>query len=238
MSMADKKGPELKKSLELLYEVSQLVISDRYLEETLAKIVELTAGIMDSKICSLMILDEKKQTLAIKAAQSLSPAYKNKPPVKVKESVIGRAVLYKEPVIIEDVKQDPGYQYPDIAQKENLCSLVTVPMVAKGKVIGVLNCYTTERRIFDQEEIRILGSVANQAALAVENARLLAEKVNAIEALETRKKVERAKALLMKRHQFSEEDAFRRLQKQSMDKRVSLKEIAEAVILSEEVAKN
>lgn len=234
--MGDKKEPELRKSLELLHEVSQLIISDRYLEETLARLVELTAGIMESKICSLMILDEKKQTLTIKAAQSLSPAYKNKLPVKVKESVIGRAVLHKEPVIIADVKEDSGYQYPDIAKKENLCSLVTVPMIAKGKVIGVLNCYTTEKRTFDKEEVKILGSVANQAALAIENARLVAEKISAVEALETRKKVERAKALLMKRHHFSEEDAFRRLQKQSMDKRVSLKNIAEAVILSEEVA--
>ena len=84
----------------------------------------------------------------------------------------------------------------------------------------------------------MLVGVANQAALAIENTKLLAEKVAAGEALETRKKIERAKGILMKRQQIGESEAYRLLQKQSMDMRHSLKEIAEAIILSEEIAKS
>ena len=79
-------------------------------------------------------------------------------------------------------------------------------------------------------------AVANQAAVAIENTNLLAEKIVAVEALETRKRVERAKGILMKRHRITEAEAFRMLQKQSMDKRHSLKEIADAIIVSEEIA--
>jgi AmiR/NasT family two-component response regulator len=103
-------------------------------------------------------------------------------------------------------------------------------------VVGVLNCYTEEEHIFNEEELQILTSVANQAAMAVENTQFLAEKIAAFEKLETRKTVDRAKRILMKRNQYTEDQAYRVLQTQSMDKRKSLKDIASAVILSEEMS--
>ncbi|MBI1884617.1 MAG: GAF and ANTAR domain-containing protein [Chlamydiae bacterium] len=220
----------------LLYEVSRVIVSDHYLEEILCLIVRLTAEIMNSKICSLMLLDEGTQELVIKATQSLSEAYRSKPPIKVGESVSGLAVLKKQPIAIKDVKKDGRYKYPEIARREDLCSLLSVPMMVKKKVMGVLNCYTTEVHEFSPDEIEILVGVSNQAALAIENTQLLGEKIEAVEELENRKKVERAKGILMKRHPIGEAEAYRRIQKQSMEKRRSLHEIAEAIIVSEEIA--
>ena len=224
-----------KRNFSLLYEVSRVVVSGRYLEEILLLVVELTARLTGSKICSMMILDEEKHQLVIKATQSLSERYRTKPPIKVGESVSGRAVLYKKPITVLDVTRESSYKYPEIAKAEGLKSLVSVPMMIKNHVIGVLNCYTAEEREFSEEEVQILLGVANQAALAVENTKLLAEKVTAVENLETRKKVDRAKGILMNRQKISEADAFRKIQKQSMEKRRSLKEIAEAIIVSEEI---
>lgn len=237
--MATKEEIQLKnaqRGIKLLYEVSRAVVSNRYLEEILSLVVGLTAEVIGSKICSLMLLDDEKQELVIKATQSLSEAYRSKPPIKVGESVSGRAVQTKQPLTVLDVKTEQGYKYPEIARQEGLTSLVAVPMRVKDRVMGVLNCYTTEEREFTQEEIQLLQGVANQAGLAIDNTRLLAEKVASQEALETRKKVERAKGILMKRHQTGEAEAYRMLQKQSMDKRHSLKEIAEAIIVSEDIA--
>lgn len=224
------------KGFDLLYEVSRAISSNRYLEEILLLIVGMTAELMGSKICSLMLLDEGKQELVIKATQSLSENYRSKPPVKVGESVSGRAVQKKEPVAVLDVTRESGYGYPEIAKAEGVKSLLSVPMMIKNRVIGVFNCYTTTEHEFTADEIRVLSGVANQAAVAIENTNLLAEKIVAVEALESRKRIERAKGILMKRQHVNEPDAYKMLQKQSMDHQRSLKEIAEAIILSEEMA--
>jgi signal transduction protein with GAF and PtsI domain len=224
-----------KQSFILLYEVSRAIVSNRYIEEILSLVVSLTAQLMDSKICSLMLLDEQKHELVIKATQSLSEDYCLKPPIKVGESVSGRAVQLKKPITVLNVKNESGYKYPEIAKKEGLVSLIAVPMMIKETVIGVLNCYTAKERIFVEEEIQVLVGVANQAAVAIENTRLLADKIAVVEELETRKKVERAKGILMKRRQMGEEEAYRWMQKRSMEGRHSLKEIAEAIIVSEEI---
>ncbi len=225
-----------KRSFALLYEISRTVVSNRYLEEILGLVVGLTAELMGSKICSLMLLDEKSKELGIKATQSLSDAYRSKPPIKVGESVSGRAVELKQPITVLDVRHERDYKYPDIAKKEGLVSMIAVPMLVKNRVIGVLNCYTAQEHTFTEEEIQVLTGVANQAALAIENTRLLSEKVTAVEELETRKKVERAKGIVMKRFHLGEEEAYKLLRKQSMDKQRSLREIADAIIVSEEIA--
>lgn len=221
---------------DLLYEVSRAISSNRYLEEILLLVVGMTAELMGSKICSLMLVDQQKQELVIKATQSLSENYRTKPPIKIGESVSGRAVQEKRAIIIKDVTQEKGYKYPDIAKAEGLKSLISVPMMIKSRVIGVLNCYTSTEHDFTKEEMQVLAGVANQAAMAIENTELLTEKIVAVETLETRKRVEKAKAVLMKRHKLNETEAYRFLQKQSMDLRRSLKEVVEAVILSEEMA--
>lgn len=227
---------QAKQNLALLYEVSRALSSNRYLEEILFLIVGLTAQLMGSKICSLMLLDDERQELVIKATQSLSENYRTKPPIKVGESVSGRAVQQKKPITVRDVTSEEGYKYPELARSEGLRSLISVPMMNKNRVIGVLNCYTATEHEFSEDEIQVLIIIANQAAVAIENTNLLAEKIAAVEALETRRRVERAKGILMKRFHVGEGEAYRMLQKQSMDKRHSLKEIADALILSEEMA--
>ena len=152
------------------------------------------------------------------------------------EGVSGRAVRDRRPVTVLDVTKDRDYKYPGVARAEGLKSLISVPMIAKDRVIGVLNCYTTEEHEFAPDEIQILVGVANQAALAIENTKLLAEKVAAVENLEARKKVEQAKGILMKQYQIKEADAYRMIQKQSMDKSKSLKDVAEAIIMAEDLS--
>src|SRR3989338_9831937 len=152
----DKDLRKAKQSFSLLYEVSRVVVSGRYLEEILLLVVELTARLTGSKICSMMILDEQKQELVIKATQSLSEHYRTKPPIRVGESVIGRTVLYKKPITVLDVTKESDYKYPEIARAEGLKSLISVPMMIKDQVIGVLNCYTAEEHEFTEEEVQIL----------------------------------------------------------------------------------
>jgi signal transduction protein with GAF and PtsI domain len=225
------------KQLDLLSEVSRTIVSDHYLKEILQLIVAMTAKVMDSQICSIMLLDEKRNELFIAATQSLSQEYLSKPNLKVGQSVSGKVVLEKRPTTVLDVTKELGYMYPEVARQEGIVSLLSVPMMVKDRAIGVINSYTKSEHRFKQEEISILQAVANQAAVAIENTHLSEEILAAKEALESRKIIERAKGILMKELDVREDEAYKKIHKKSMDLRKTMKEIAEAIILSSELRK-
>ena len=227
-----RKTVNIHKEIDVLDKVSSTIVSDMYLEDILKIIVAMTAEVMGSKICSLMLLNEQGTELKLAASQSLSQEYLKKPDVKVGLSISGRAVSSKKPITILDVRKDAKYMFPEVAKKEKLCSMLAVPLIVKGKAIGVLNCYTSRPHKFTVREIRLVSAVANQAAVAIYNRRLLDEKTALEMKLEERKLIERAKGILMKNEGISENEAYRIIQKQSMDNRKSMKEIAEAVILA------
>jgi two-component system, response regulator PdtaR len=223
--------------IEALSRISEAITSDLYLEDILKLIVTVTAEAMGSKICSLMLLDSKKNELVIKATQSISKEYIDKNPLKPGEGIAGRVALENKPIAVYNILEDKKYKYREIARKEGLASLLSVPLHVKGKVIGVLNIYTSEPHSFSDYEVNILKTVADQAAIVIENYRLVVETRVVKEELETRKAVERAKGILMREHNLSEEEAFRKIQKFAMDNRKSMREIAEAIILSHEMKK-
>ncbi len=159
--------------LSAISEVSKTITSNLYLEEILHLIVAMTAKTMSFRICSIMLLDEEKGELVIKATQSRSHDYVKKPNLKVGESVAGRAVQDGQVLTILDVKQAPDYRFPDIAEREGLCSLICVPLRVKDRTIGVLNCYTSRPHVFSQAEVDLLTTLANHAAISIENAKLM-----------------------------------------------------------------
>lgn len=220
------------KEIDLLYHISKSLVSKNYLNEILQLIVTMTASVMQSKICSLMLLDEEKQELSIAATQSLNPDYINKPSVKVGESISGKAVLEKKPITVLDVTKEKNYMFPEIAKKEGIVSMLSVPMFISDRVIGVINSYTTEPHQFTEIEIRMLQVVANQAAVAIENTKLRQENMEAKQALEERKLIDRAKSLLMEKDGLKESDAYKLLQKTSRDHRKSMAEVANAILLA------
>ncbi len=185
-----------------------------------------------------MLLGEKGDELAIKATQSLSEEYKRKPNLKIDASVSGQAFTTKKAIAIYDVRKENKYRFRDLAAKEDLTSMLCVPMVVKDKAIGVVNIYTKTPHVFVQEEKDVLQMVANQAAVAVENTKLMEEAFKAKEALETRKIVERAKGVLMRISNIGEEAAHRLIHKKSMDSCRSMKEIAESILLMDEIQSN
>ena len=159
--------------LSTLSEVSKTITSDLYLEEILQLIVAATADTMSFKICSLMLLDEDKQELVIKATQSKSREYAKKANVKIGESVAGRALAEGRTITIYDLKHSTEYSTPELARQEGLSSLASIPLLVKNKKIGVLNCYTEKPHRFTDEEISVLSALGNHAAIAIEHAKLM-----------------------------------------------------------------
>jgi signal transduction protein with GAF and PtsI domain len=224
-----------KEIIEALSKIGEAITSDLYLEDILKLIVTVTAEVMGSKICSLMLLDTVKKELTIKATQSMSKEYLNKRPLKLGEGIAGKVAQENKPAIVENIQEAEEYKFKDIGIKEGLVSMLSVPLHVKGKVIGVLNTYTSMPHSFSDYEINILKTVADQAAIVIENYRLVVETKVIKEELDIRKAIERAKGILMKEQNLSEQEAFRKIQKFAMDNNKSMREIAEAIILSSEL---
>lgn len=221
--------------LKALSKISSAITSDQYLEDILKLIVVVTAELLNSKICSLMLINEQTGELEVRATQSVSEAYNNKGPLRLNEGVAGKVAGENKTIYVKDVTVDSEYKYGDIAQKEGLKSLLSVPLCVKKKVIGVLNCYTSEEHKFTKSEVSTIIAIANQAAVAIENTELIVKSKIAQEELETRKRVEKAKGVLMRDNGLSEEEAYLKLQKFSMDNRKSMRDIADIVIMAEQV---
>ncbi len=123
-----------------------------------------------------------------------------------------------------------------MARKLGLVSMLSIPLRVKNdEVIGVLNCFTAEPHDFTETEINLITTVANQAAVAIFNTELMVKTKVIQEELETRKLVERAKEVLMRKRNMDGHEAHRWIQKRSMDSRKSMHMIAEAILLSEEI---
>ncbi|PIQ87744.1 MAG: histidine kinase [Candidatus Omnitrophica bacterium CG11_big_fil_rev_8_21_14_0_20_43_6] len=223
------------KQIEAISKVANLITSGMYLEELLRLVVQVTAEIMNSKISSLMLLDPNKKELVVKATQSISEEYNKKPNISLGVGIAGVVAQTNKAICVLDVKADLRYLNQDIARKEGLCSLACVPLAVKGRVIGVLNCYTSKKHKFSKHELDLLTALANQAALAIENAELDLRARSAEEALTTRKLVERAKDILSQDANISSSEAYRLIQKQSMNMRKSMREVAEAIILAKDI---
>ncbi len=224
--------------IKALSKIGKAITSDLYLEDILRLIVAVTAEVMRSNICSLLLINEKKNELVIRATQSVSEEYNKKPPLKIGEGIAGKVAKENKPLSVRDVTMEKEYKYRDIAQKEGLRSLLCVPLAVKGKVIGVINCYTPFQHDFTETEVHILNSIANQAAVAIENTELMVKSRVIQEELEARKRIERAKGILMKEEGMTEERAYLKLRRYSMDHRKTMREVAEAIILAASMKKS
>ncbi len=221
--------------IDTLGKISKAITSDLYLEDVLKLVVTLTANVMKAEICSLWLVDEQTQSLRIRATQAMDKEYLKERILKVGEGVVGKVAKKKKVMAIQDVLAEDDYKEKELAKKLGLASMLSVPMMVKKKVVGVINCYTTEPYKFTRNDKDLLSMVANQAAVAIENTELMVQSQIVQEELEARKKTEKAKGILMKQRGLSEDEAYTLIRKTSMNKRLPMKEVAEAIILSSDI---
>ena len=139
--------------LSTLAAVGQVIASGHYLDEMLQLIVRMITEMMLARVVSIMLVDKRKNELVLKAAKCSSEEYWQHPNLKIGNSLISSVVKRKEPLIVRDVTREPAYRYPDLAKREGVRSLVSVPMIAKDHVIGVINVYSAEERNFSDVDV-------------------------------------------------------------------------------------
>ena len=221
-----------------LMDISRAITSDLYLEDILKLIVMVTANVTGVQICSLWLIDEGEnpKKIRLKATQAIDHDYVKDRALRMDEGVVGYVASNNRPLIVENVLKEKKFKEKEMAKKLGLVSMVSVPLQVKDeKVIGVLNCFTAESHKFSETEVNLITTVANQAAVAILNTELMVKTKVIQEELETRKLVERAKEVLMRRRKMDGDKAFRWIQKRSMNSRKSMHQIAEAILLSEEI---
>ncbi|MBN1440376.1 MAG: GAF domain-containing protein [Anaerolineales bacterium] len=160
--------------LTTLAKVSQTVTSPMVPDQMLELVAEMAAGVMGSDVCSLQLIDEDHKELVMRAAWSRSPAYRRRPPLRIDEGIVGEVIRTGKPVAVQDVRVDPRYHFKDLARREGLVSLLSVPLAVREKVIGVMNAYVGRPVEFTPQQVALCTTLANQTALAIENARLAA----------------------------------------------------------------
>ncbi len=223
--------------MEALAAVAQTIAAESYLDRILQAISEMVAETLDSPVCSIMLVDDERRELVINAARCSTPEYLHKMPIKIEDSLIGRVIREGRHIMVPNVLEEKQYRYPELARKTGLASLLSVPLTSRDKVIGTINIYTRDQRNFTEEEVGFVKVVAGQAAIAIENARLMSETLDMKRTLETRKLVERAKGILQYKHNLTEEEAYLRLRNESRRLRRPMRDLAEAVILADDMNK-
>ncbi|MBC7784543.1 MAG: SpoIIE family protein phosphatase [Burkholderiales bacterium] len=170
--------------LTTIYNVTMMLAEPRDLKKLLERTVRAVCEVMDVKAASIRLIDEERDELVIKAVHNLSSQYLSKGPIK-----LGRNELHSVAwsprgfEYVQNMTTDPRVQYPDEAAREGIVSMVSIAMRYRGRPIGVLRVYTAMERNFGQSEVDLLKAVAAQAAAAIENARLVEERLQS-EAIE------------------------------------------------------
>jgi uroporphyrinogen-III synthase len=165
--------------------------------------------------------------------------------MKPGEGITGWVAEHKSVVALpSNAQADTRFKRLQALVEDTYEAFLSVPLVSGGEVIGVINVHHRQPHEHSREEIGVvvfigeqLGVTISRSMLQAENARLLEETQEMKRELETRKLVERAKGILQQRHGITEEDAYLRLRNQSRRLRKPMRELAEAIILAEDLNK-
>ncbi len=175
--------------LEALFAIATEISSTLQLEEVLHRVVAHACRLMEARVSSLLLIDKEAGTLRPAATHGASEEYLAQPDREVATSLTGEVIQTGRPLYIIDVREEMQYRMAELARREGLCTLLSVPLRTKTAVIGVLNVYTAEPRCFDDNDMRLLTLLASQSAIAIENATLHRDEMEARERLRQSEKL-------------------------------------------------
>lgn len=229
----------------VLHRVSRIISSERSLDEMLGEIVGLASRVTGCDACLVYLIDEGSGEFVLRA--SLVPHAEDLGNLRMKmgEGVTGWVAEHQSPVALSsNAAADPRFKNFPTLVEDTYEAFMSVPVITTGKAIGVINVHHREQHPHSAEEISTLQFIGEQMGTAIakslleeENARLAEETAEAKRQLETRKVVERAKGILQRRENITEEEAYLRMRNESRRLRRPMKELAEAIILAEELGR-
>lgn len=231
--------------ISLLHRISSVVSSELSLDEMLGEIVGLTVQVTECDACLVYLLERETDEIVLRASQVPHSVDFGNIRMKMGEGVTGWVAEHKSVVALSsNASADRRFKRFQALVEDTYQAFLSVPLVSGGDVIGVINVHHRERHEHSSDEVALLtfigeqmGGAISKSLLAEENARLLEETLEMKRQLETRKLVERAKGILQQRYNLSEEEAYLRLRNESRRLRRPMRDLAEAIILAEDLSR-
>lgn len=223
--------------VDALHEISVRLSAADGFHEVLSRVVEFASALVKCDSCLIYVLEEDE--LVLRASKSPHPEVVDRLKLRVGQGITGWVAEHREPVAIpEKAAQDPRFQFFHELPEDSYDAFLSVPLMSRGRVVGVINLQHKQRHAYRRREIRMISTIGYLVGAEIELARLEEANSSLAEQLETRKVVERAKGILQRDLGLNEEQAYLALQRQSRQKRRPMKEIAEAIVLSDDVRGN
>ena len=166
---------------ETLLKITKAMSMSRDPEKVVLLTVESIKTALDIKGCALFLVNPKSDELEVAASCGLSKEYLNKGPVSSLKSI--SQSLQEGPVAIYDVADDPRIQYPEAAKDEGIASILSVPIVVRGNVIGAMRVYTSQKWEFTLEDVNFVQALAQMAGMLIDMCRLYEGQNEMIEVL-------------------------------------------------------
>lgn len=229
----------------ILRRVSRIVSSELSLDEMLGEIVGLAAQVTGCDACLVYLVEFDTGEFVLRASLVPHTADLGTLRMKMGEGVTGWVAEHQSAVsLAANAAADPRFKIFPALIEDTYEAFLSVPLVNKGKAIGVINIHHRERHKHTADEIATISFIGEQMGSAIakslleeDNARLAEETADMKRQLETRKTVERAKGILQRRQGLTEEDAYLRMRNESRRLRRPMKELADAIILAEELGR-
>lgn len=229
----------------LLHRISSIVSSELSLDEMLGEIVGLTAQVTECDACLVYLLDRDSDEIVLRASQVPHAADLGTLRLKMGEGVTGWVVEHKSVVALSNnAAADRRFKRFQGLIEDTYEAFLSVPLVSGGDVIGVINVHHRQSHDHSADEVALLtfvgeqmGGAISKSSLFEQNAKLLEETQEMKRQLEIRKLVERAKGILQQKYSLTEEEAYLRLRNESRRLRRPMRDLAEAIILSEDISR-
>jgi signal transduction protein with GAF and PtsI domain len=220
--------------VELLHAIGGRLATADGFQEVLDRVVEFASALVKCDSCLIYVLED--ENLLLRASKNAHPDVVGRLKLRVGQGITGWVAEHNEPVAVsEKAAQDSRFQFFNELPEDSYEAFLSVPLMCRGRVVGAINLQHRLPHIYKQKEIRLISAIGFLVGAEIELARMEEVNSNLTDQLQTRKVVERAKGILQRALGLSEEQAYLALQKQSRQKRKAMREIAEAIILSEEV---
>jgi signal transduction protein with GAF and PtsI domain len=224
--------------------ISEIVNSRASRDQIVQELIRIAVEVARCDACLVYLSDPVNGDVVLRASQLAHPNKREYVRLKLGEGVTGWAAEHRKIVVLSrDASWDSRFKQFALLMEEKFQALLSVPLISRGEVMGVLNVHHREPHEHTTDEIVLITLVGQQMAsaialshLAVENARLKAETQEIKRRLEERKVLERAKGVLQERFKLTEEQAYVRLRNESRRSRRPIHELAEAVLLVEGMA--
>jgi signal transduction protein with GAF and PtsI domain len=229
----------------IFHQVSGILSSDLSLDEMLGEVIGLTVQIAQCDACLVYLIDHDSNEVVLRASQVPHASALGNLRLKIGEGVTGWVAEHRSVVALAaNASADARFKRLQGLIEDTYEAFLSVPMVSGGELIGVVNVHHRKPHEHSKEEIGALIFIGEQLGVAIsksilqeENARLQEETAEMKRELEARKLMERAKGILQQRHGITEEEAYLRLRNQSRRLRRPIRELAEAIILAEELSR-